>query len=571
MRGAPAQLEAQLRLPTGLGTLGVGLFLVGMLEWNRGLLLLVLVPLAAWGAVHGWRQRRHPRWGNGRGWIWALAPWLLILGLDALVPPMGGLGNDAVAYHLLGPLQWLRMHHIAALHDNLRTSFPALVETLFGAVIAIANVRTAKLVALLFGLLLLQQIWGLIHDLGGDDYAAGLGVALLACMPVVMALAALPFVDLAYAVFAIASARLAWAASEPRHWLLAGALTGFAIGTKYTGLLLLLATLLSLSLLRRSHPAGEIPQRRLALFAAAALVCGGAWYVRNAIVFLAPVYPLPLVAGNHWPGRYMSVAAVRQFQAYMVWAGAGMGRSLMDLLLFPFRYTFEGARFQGGGGLGIVPLAFGPIAAWHLRRNRLACFWMLWSLVLTLLWFYSMQESRYLIPVLTVWAAFAVLAAARLMRGGTLALRGLTVLAVTVSLVYGAAGMAWDNGQRPARIASLFSTARAAALWQRNVPYAAAFAFLNREPDSGRVLLLDRHALAYYLHRPYVVVQGQWGEQPLGPITDAQVLARLRPLGISEVLDVRSSDSGFHIRAPEPASLRLEFSSPDARVYHVDP
>jgi 4-amino-4-deoxy-L-arabinose transferase-like glycosyltransferase len=549
-------------------------------------------------------------WRAEYAWLLAILPLLVYLGLDALVPPMGDIGSDGVAYHLVGPSQWLRLHHIVALHGNFPTTYPALVETLFGAVMAIGNVRAAQLVAFLFGLLLLHQVWELVRELGGDRHAAALATALVACTPVVMPFATVAFVDLAFAAFAIAAARMAWRAVRPRDWLLAGALLGFAIGTKYTGILLLLAAGLALVFTRRARPAGAFRWAHLAIWLGTALAAGCAWYIRNAIVFLAPIYPLPLVGGNHWPGRYITVAGVHQFEQYMRVRGAGMGRSLTALLLFPFNYTFDTYRFHGGGGLGIVPLAFGPVALWRWIRQPWARYWALWCLFLGGLWFYTMQDSRYLIPVVVVWIGFAALEDRRALGSAAAALRGAAALAIVVSMAYGAGGMAWDNGHRPARVASLFSAERAAALWQELVPGAAAFAFLNRESGGGRVLLLDPRTMVYYLHRPYLLLRGPYEEQPLGPVTQEQALAELPQLGVTEILDMRSPVSDFRLHPQEKAAwrgreqsgptsgsdpaksgepqgvagavvtpvfdsgqprLRLEFSSPDARVYRVLP
>lgn len=567
MRAAPPELAPEVRELCGMGALGVGLFLIGMLFWSRGMLLVLLLPLAAVGVFQVRTAGRWPRWQQGRNWILLTLPLLFYLGLDALVPPMGNIGEDGVAYHLVGPLQWLRLHHIVALHDNFPTTYPALVETLFGAVTGLANVRGAELVALLFALLLLRQVWGLVRNWGGDAWTAGLAVALLAAMPGVMEFATRPFVDVAYAAFALAGARVAWAASRRPHWILAGALAGFCVGIKYTGLIVVAGTVMALWLVGDRLPGGRPGWRRLSLFAATALLVGGAWYLRNAIVFLAPVYPLPLVAGNHWPGRYFPPAALHAFEQYMVRRGAGMGRGPLALLLLPFHLTYSANLFHGAGGIGLVPLAFLPAAIARLWRQAQARFWFTWAGILGLLWFLSDQEFRFLMPVVAVWTVAAAIGGGELLRRSPLALRTVAWLTVIASLAYGTGVVAWDGGVRARRVASLRSPAAAQRLWDREVPYARALAFLNAEPDPGSVLLLDPSVLTYYLHRPYQVIRGPYGEQPLGPLTIPQALDRLPEQGITEVVDVRSEFSGFRL-TPRP-EWRLEFSTADARIYRV--
>lgn len=105
------------------------------------------------------------------------------------------------------------------------------------------------------------------------------------------------FVDVPFAVFSLFALSAAVRSPHARNALLAAIFTGGAIGTKYTGMFVAVATGVVLvwpALLNR--PSWDQLLRRFTGFTVLALLIGLPCYIRNAIVFGAPHHPTASVA-----------------------------------------------------------------------------------------------------------------------------------------------------------------------------------------------------------------------------------------------------------------------------------
>jgi hypothetical protein len=61
--------------------------------------------------------------------------------------------------------------------------------------------------------------------------------------------------------------------------------------------------------------------------------------------------------------------------------------------------TYHTANFHGAGGIGLCLLALAPFGIVAMRRNTFARSVVLLALLLTCTWFFTQQESRFLIPI----------------------------------------------------------------------------------------------------------------------------------------------------------------------------
>jgi hypothetical protein len=188
------------------------------------------------------------------------------------------------------------------------------------------------------------------------------------------------------------------------------------------------------------------------------------------------------------------------------------------------------------------------------------------GLALLVLWFVTMQESRYLIHVYALSAVFAVFgwqtAVSITGRSGKL----LCAVVVAVSLAYGVFMI--GNVQVQGAL-SVLTPARGAEWHRTHAVFVESFDWLNRNPDVKRLLILDRSVPAYYSDKDYVKPFGQWGEQVYPDVRNvADILPRLQELGITHVLDVESTIAGYQI-APGTPGLELVFEQAGQRVYRV--
>ncbi len=558
----------------GFGLLGAALFLVGQIAFTPLTISLVLAlgVLASIGPLMralkvaaGLRQSIQVRLIPAG----VVALVLLLTAVAGLADITGDWGNDGVAYHLLGPKVWLRDGVIRPVLDNSHTAFPATAEVMYAAFLVLGGPHGPGFSAVLTLSMFLFAVAALSVRAGLDAGDAWWAAAFVAAMPAIYAGAHSGFVDVLYASFVLAAARIGLDAVRPKHFLAFGLFCGFAIATKYTGLLALPALLLTAGISGatsvRRHWRALIPN--LGIAAAAALLVGAPAYVRNWILLGCPIYPPPPLLASIFQVKYLSSEAVREFHAYIYQRGAGLGHGMGAFLLLPFHLTYHTANFHGAGGIGLYALALGPFGLIASRKNPFARALAILALLLTVEWFVTQQESRFLIHVYAIGAIFAVLGwhYVKLLspRYGSL----LCGVAIGCSLAY---GLFMIGTARANDVATTLSSSFAERQRQQRIPFLESFRYLNSEPAVQKVLILDRSVPPYYCDKRYLKITGQWKEQAVPGIRDASdALEHLGELHISHALDVRSQVSDFQVPANTPG-LKLVFEQPNQRIYSVE-
>lgn len=566
----------------GLGTLGVLLFHLGQWKFTRGTIGIVLLASAVGGILILLRGR----WGaadeegsraRGDGGRPPLIPVcvigivLLVTAVSGLAPVVGDWGADAVAYHYLGPKVWLRDGVVRPVADNCHTAFPAIVETNYGALMAFGGERAPGFSAVLTFSIFLMIVFSLARRCGLSSSEAWWATALAASMPAIYSGAHTGFVDAVYAAFVLAAARIGLDARRGREYAAFGIFCGFALGTKYTGLVAAPILIFCTMVLWAREAACE--RRGLGLIRGAGLAAGVAalvaapFYLRNWILLGSPIYPPPPFLAKIFHAKYLPADVTDYFYAYIRNRGRGMGRGLGAYLLLPIRLTYHTANFHGAGGIGLAGLALGPFGLIAARRDRFVQALALMAVLLATAWFVTQQESRFLIQVYALGAIFAVMGW-RYVLAQRLRISALLCAAVVgTSILYGlfmiARGRAVD-------MHAAISPGFADEFRRERIDYLESFEFLNRNASVRRVLILDRSVMPFYCDKPYLKVTGQWGEVVVPDGTDmGRVLGRAGELGISHVLDVSSEISGFRVPDGAPG-LTLVFAAPRQRVYRVD-
>ena len=559
----PAERLA-MRFLGGCGLIGLLTFLIGQFYFSTPLIVAVFAGSAALNFRFPWRfDWRFSARADGAIWLLFGSCTLLVCVVSGFDRPVGDLGADEIAYHLLGPVTWLREQKIAPVAHESLTAFPATVEVLFAMVRGISNDRAPGVLGVVFFGALLLQVRGLAQKMGATERGANLAVALLATMPAVTATVDRCFVDAPFAAFSLAAARLAFDASRRRHIVLAGVFAGFAAGTKYLGLPLIVVTA-GVLFFQRNNPAKNRACDAVAFLASAALA-GCAWYFRNWIVLGNPIYPPPPALWNLLPTAAFPLDASLKMQAYVAERGQGLGRGVGDFFLLPFRLTYQTALFHGGGGIGLGPLAFAPIGMALAWWQRVARAFVVWSVLLALAWFFTDQEMRFLDAALAVGCVFAGLGCDAMFRRNAAASRALAAAALAISLLHGALITVQSRAER---LLSVLSPSRASARWRANVPYREAFDFLNTRGEVEKVLVCNPGTPTYFLRKNYVMPRGRWGERSMAGVDSVAESVRILPgLGVSHVLDVNSFGGGF--AWPESGAGKLVHASGNVRIYEV--
>jgi hypothetical protein len=209
-------------------------------------------------------------------------------------------GFDALSYHLAA-VGWLvqdgRLPGPAAgivlagypLYGELLAAWPAVLLH-DDALSRVSQVLTAFLGCV--------ATVGLARALGAHRPASVIAGCVFVLTPALLAQASTAYVDVSAAAFTVATYcfLIRWVAHPDggeRHLLLAGLAGGLAMGTKTTGLLVVLAAAFVVIVVGLRHQPRTVV-RVVCAFILPAIVAGGFWYVRNLLTYGNPVYPLAI-------------------------------------------------------------------------------------------------------------------------------------------------------------------------------------------------------------------------------------------------------------------------------------
>jgi len=561
----------------GFGLQGLLLFLVGIVRFSLPVVLLILLPAAALGVrclLQEVRGTAFSSWLSGAPMIPAsvIAFVLLVTILGGFAEPVGDIKenqSDAIAYHYLGPKIWIRDGSIHPVFEETHTAFPATVEVQYAALMMVGGKCAPELFSVTAFALMLLLAAGTALRVGLKPVDSWWVAALISAMPAVYRGSYGGMVDVIYAGFVILAARIVFDSERPGNYVLVGLFCGFAMGTKYIGLIATALVIVCAFLFAASSSVrfSWTTVKQLTIIGLVASIVAFPWYIRNWLILGCPIYPPTPLLATFFHVKFFPSEGIQEFNKEILKLGRGMGTGPLSLLLLPFHLAFHPANFENGaGGIGLVPLAFIPFCLRGLRWERFSKALGLLAVLMTLAWFYTEQESRFLIQVYVIAAIFGVAGWNYVVRATPRLGRILSSLIVAVSLSY---GLFMIVSARAGAIHSVLSKSFAERRKQEGIPFLESFRYLNSEPSVRKVLVLGRFVPTYYLDKEYLKLVGRRGEQPWPGIDRPQeVLSEPSRWNITHVLDVRFKDGGFQL--PEhPEGLVLIFEANDQRIYRV--
>lgn len=340
---------------------------------------------------------------------------LLIFVLIALVRALSPeVGADALIYHLAIPLSFLRTGKIAVDQEWTTTGYPLMTEMLFGIGLSLHRPILAKLFHFAFGVLAALAVYAVTKEAMASDThepgqkrRAGLWAAAIFFMtPVFGFQLGTANVELAQAFYALLLAFcLIKHARQPMQirWLfLGGLMAGLTVAAKYNGLFFILGGGLSVFIgTARSTAKHRLltALRQSSLFLIVAIISFGPWWIKNLILLDNPVYPFMVQAFGGAPDL---VAMVTSWRSEVLIDRFGLGHSLTDLLLLPWRLTFDPESF-GGYAIGLVYLLCAPLLIYHYKSIRQAATPLMLSGVAFGFFALTSHQARFLTPILALY------------------------------------------------------------------------------------------------------------------------------------------------------------------------
>jgi len=502
------RLPAGLLLGTGIGLLGLLIFLLGALHLLLpALLKAVVLVLALPGIAFGFSRVRKLKKIQPQNWAEAALVMVFSLALMlTLVHPT--YFYDALSYHLALPRQYLLRNSIAPIPSISYSYFPEIAEMIYLAGLALSGPTTAQLSNLIFFIaivLLGRETLQLWFGPGQKPLAT---LSLLS-LPIFNHMSGIISNDIVLAFFILAGAYLLSRDDLPagKRGLLFGLVLGLACATKlnaYLYMLLPQAAWFAYVLFSRDRKQAV---RGLLIAALAFAVACGPFWLRNFLSVGNPFYPA--LAGIL--GGPLSADQARAI--FLDAHGASLSAEIWREL-FRLPHDFAYAPIAPGGNISgtyFFPL-FGtalPAGLFLLLLKRPAeklVPILAYGFAFYLLWCFSFRLSRF---ALGLWVILAVLSA-----GGFAILRekskvarkmaapalGIAVgMGLVLSLLAGARLNGWNMLTRrwsPEEYLSRMSPVRPVELGAYPV-----YQWLNRNAGANDIVELLGPTSFFYLER----------------------------------------------------------------------
>lgn len=528
----------------GLGTAGLLTLFQGVVPGGLTFPILPLVPLIGLAKLKRLKfELASPTGFSQLGLLACFA--CALLALVGVLAPATSLEWDSLAYHLAVPKLWLAVGQIEYVPHIHHSNFPFIVDNLYIWGQLWGGEAGAKTFSLAFLILGMLSLFGLARRWYGGTVGWIAAVA-FAGAPVVLWESGTAYIDVAHGLFAglgILYAADLWrsrreAADGPGSALwLSAIMLGFAAGSKYTGLQIIVAVGLVLLIAGLARRQSGVVKSAFVL-GLTALAIASPWLIKNVVLVQNPVYPFfsERLGGRDWDAWRAATYRNEQqtFGVGRTESGrslAALGHAILGLSYQPGRYVNPGQTEGMGfptGAIGAVPLL--AFLAW-LALGRLGPreAVTLGSVGIALLmWFFLSQQSRYLTSIVVPGAVLAAGAVTRLRWGSILAVVAGLQLAYSAFYIY--------STQSSDQLAVVAGRVDSAKYVGQRAPFSAIAADINKNRDVKKIALYDE-VFGYFLDKPYI-----WANPGHGTVipyesidTGPELAAELTKLGITDV------------------------------------
>jgi len=540
--------EVSMCTSLGLGTLAFLIFLIGLLGGLYILLVIAACVVASYPAFPRLFKKVRSTLSTLRARAIALSGAVLLWSIPLMIMPLyPPTAFDSTMYFLASAKIYAHNHQVVVTPFLRLPVLTQLNEMLFVLAFLFYDDIAAQLIQLLMLVVVVCAVAAFSQKYFSKE-ASWWSAALMLANPMVLFAGAVAYVDVSLLLFGTLAAYSFWNwfYSRERLWLLvSGAFCGFAASTKYPGLFFPFVLGLITVYIAIRERKYSIPFQLAAVTTAIA----APWYVHNYYGTGNPVFPFfPQLFGYSW----WSPEDVQHFLSVM--KGIGFGHGLRAWVLLPWHLAFRQDVFFGAMPVSTLYFFALPVLAVFAVKDAKVRKLVGFAAALTVFWFYSQQELRYLLA--TAASLDKLLSAIPFSRKWSH--HWIVAALIGAALTYGgwqfARGMVRWSGPIPAT-----PQQREDYLTQR-LPTYPAYKLLNAlKGDNYRVYALYDVNVAYYADGTFMGdIFGPARYAPIAQsLTDGRALySGLKRLGTDFFL---VNSTGWAVKVPEDAFFQQHF------------
>jgi len=422
--------------------------------------------------------------------------------LNALTPPIG---RDALKYHLRMPQYYIQTGHVHPDPTNFYSYFPELVEMLYTFGLILSNDYSSHIIHLYFGILAMLVIFSFVRRITGVETALLCSLTFYS-MPIISQLSSWAYVDLALCFFTLLALNFfSYALKKMDSFLviLSAVLFGLALGIKYLALFSLYAAaiLFPIRYLSKKEPSKRLPILRLGIcFFIISVIPALPWLLRNIFLTGNPVYPFfySIFGGPNWDAPRTAMYDIFMHKSY------GMGNSLPDLLLLPWRLVVYGAdEAPFDGRIGPLYLVLVPLIFFFRPKHKPTTYVLIYAACFFFVWANVSQQVRFLLPGLGALSMCLYPVFDREFKGAVInryTIRILTIGLMIINLSY-----PLELFQRYQPLAFISGKVDREEFLMRHLKNYPPIQYVNAHlPSGSKIYMLFMGNIGYYCKRPFI-------------------------------------------------------------------
>ncbi len=485
--------------------------------------------------------------GSVKGWLLIIS---LIIFLPRFISSAFGMflpltGYDTMAYHYALPAMYLSKGQVFCVPFMYHANWPQHMEIIFGWAMGVYNDIFANGVSYAYTLALLAAVYAVAAKISGPG-AGLLAAALMGSFYVFKVESSNGYVDIGTAFFetaAVYGAYMYYKTGDKKFIFASAACAGGAASVKILGVFS--AVFLPFFIIL-SGGGKKLRFKEAIIFALMAGLIASPWYIKSWIDTGNPVWPFAykIFGGKYWSQELSDFRSV-------YYSGKGGGKDLLGLLTLPFSMVLSKKIDGYMGNNMIVFYLLLPFIIYSaaVKKEKAKGFFLIYTAVFTMFWYFSAKMVRFYLPGLAVIAALTAAEAVKLMEGKNRVWKYAAFAMMVFLLTYGF--------PRDLSRFILFSGAeKRDAYLDKNLDCYKLYEKINKDSSIDGRIVLFKEVRGYYLKKDYM-----WGD-PVnqGLISYKSADATLKDLKNNGVKYVLYNNNNFNVAYNDDGYTPLTFS-----------